>query len=83
MIMLTQTDILLQLKTIFRDVLDNEEIVIHEQTTADDIEEWDSLSHIQLIVAIEKHFLIRFKTAEITSFKNVGELQQSIQNKLS
>ncbi|MFL5740264.1 MAG: acyl carrier protein [Flavisolibacter sp.] len=67
---------------IFRDVLDNEDIVIKDSTTADDIEEWDSLSHIQLIVAIEKHFKIRFTTAEVTSYKNVGEMAEGIRKKL-
>jgi acyl carrier protein len=81
--MLTPGDILSQLTIIFRDILDNKEISLNDHTTADDIEEWDSLSHIQLIVGIEKHFRIRFKTAEITTFKNVGELHRSIQSKLS
>ena len=51
-----KTEILVKVQDIFRDVLDNEEIVLNNDTSADDIEEWDSLSHIQLIVAIEKHF---------------------------
>ena len=53
-----KTEILVKVQDIFRDVLDNEEIVLNNDTSADDIEEWDSLSHIQLIVAIEKHFKI-------------------------
>lgn len=75
-------EILANCTPIFRDVLDNEDIVLHAETTADDIEEWDSLTHIQLIVAIEKHFKIRFTTAEITSFKNVGEMCEAISKKL-
>lgn len=55
-----KTEILVKVQDIFRDVLDNEEIVLNNDTSADDIEEWDSLSHIQLIVAIEKHFKIKF-----------------------
>lgn len=49
-----KTEILVKVQDIFRDVLDNEEIVLNNDTSADDIEEWDSLSHIQLIVAILK-----------------------------
>ena len=75
-------EILANCTPIFREVLDNEDIVLHAETTADDIEEWDSLTHIQLIVAIEKHFKIRFTTAEITSFKNVGEMCEAISKKL-
>ena len=81
--MLSINEINNQTTVIFRDVLENDEIVLQDTTTADDIEEWDSLSHIQLIVALEKHFKIRFSTAEITSYKNVGEMLAGIQKKLS
>ena len=69
-----QNEILVAVQNIFRDVLDNEEIVLTPVTTADDIEEWDSLSHIQLIVAIEKSFKIKFTSKEILSWNNVGEM---------
>lgn len=59
-----KTEILVKVQDIFRDVLDNEEIVLNNDTSADDIEEWDSLSHIQLIVAIEKHFKIKFVSSQ-------------------
>lgn len=71
-----------KIQDIFRDVLDNEEIVLTETTTAEDVEEWDSLSHIQLIVAIEKAFGIKFTSKEILSWKNVGELVSSAVSKL-
>lgn len=80
--MYSPDEILNQINHVFKDVLDNDDIVVIENTTADDIEEWDSLSHIQLIVAIEKHFKIRFTSLEINNFKNVGEMCQGIKIKL-
>jgi acyl carrier protein len=75
-------DVLNQTTIIFRDILDNDTISVSPETTADDIEEWDSLSHIQLIVALEKHFKIKFTTQEITSYKNVGDMAESILKKM-
>lgn len=80
--MLSTNEILEKNSEIFRDILENEEIILTPETTADNIEEWDSLTHIQLIVAIEKHYKIRFTTSEISGFKNVGEMCEGIQKKL-
>lgn len=74
-------EILNELSSLFREVLDNDSIVLNEETTAADIEEWDSLSHIMLIVEIEKRFKIKFTSTEILKFKNVGDLANSILNK--
>lgn len=74
----SRTELLREINGIFINILDNESIVLNEQTVADDIEEWDSLTHIQLVVAIEKHFKIRFTAREIQSWKNVGEMITSI-----
>ncbi|MNS23264.1 acyl carrier protein [compost metagenome] len=74
-------EILKQINTIFIDVLDNEDVVIEEATQATDVDEWDSLTHIQLVVAIEKHFKIRFTSKEIQSWNNVGEMLNCIQEK--
>jgi len=79
---MTNQEILAEVQEIFRDVLDNEKIVLTEAITANDIEEWDSLTHIQLIVAEEKHFKIKFQSKEILSWKNVGEMLDSIRLKL-
>ena len=77
-----RNDILKQINDIFIDTLDNEELLIIEATTADDVEEWDSLTHIQLIVAIEKKFRIRFTSKEIQSWSNVGEMLNCIETKI-
>ena len=76
-----EKDILNEVQVIFRDVLDNDEIILEAGTTADDIEEWDSLTHIQLIVAIEKHFKVKFTSREIMSWQNVGQMIACIANK--
>ena len=72
-----------EVNKIFRDVLDNDGIEINNMTTANDIEEWDSLTHIQLVVEIEKYFKIRFTSAEIQNFKNVGEMCEAIHKRIS
>jgi len=76
-----RSDILKQINEIFVDTLDNEDVVIEEATTAGDVDEWDSLTHIQLVVAIEKNFKIRFTSKEIQSWNNVGEMMDCIQEK--
>jgi acyl carrier protein len=63
-----------KLTTVFRDVFDDESLVIDDNTTADDIEDWDSLTHVNLIVAVEKAFGVKFTTREVQGLKNVGEL---------
>jgi acyl carrier protein len=76
-----RNEILAKVQEIFRDVLDNDDIVLTLQTTADDVEDWDSLSHIQLIVAIEKEFKIKFTSKEILSWANVSEMIECIASK--
>ena len=76
------TEILKQMQAIFIDVLDNDEIVLTEDTTADDIEEWDSLSHIQLVAGIENHFNIKLTSKEIMECANVGDMADCIRRKL-
>ncbi len=67
---------------VFRQVFDNPDIVLGPGTTANDIDGWDSLSHVNLIVALEMKFAIAFKQKEVLKFKNVGELARSIEDKL-
>ena len=80
---MNREEIFSKLNEIFIDVLDLEdEIKLTDETSANDIEEWDSLSHIQLIVAIEKTFGIKFTSLEIMKWRNVGEMVNSMEEKL-
>ena len=75
-------EIFSKLNEIFIDVLDLDEVELTDETSANDIEEWDSLSHIQIIVAIEKAFGIKFSSQEMITWKNVGDMVDCIQNKI-
>lgn len=77
-----RSEILNEIQKIFIDILDDDMIVITENTTANDIEEWDSLTHIQIVVGVEKKFRIRFTSKEIQSWNNIGEMMNSIGNRL-
>ena len=70
--------VLTEINKIFIDILENDDINLTRETTANEVEEWDSLNHIQLVVAIEKHFKIKFTTAEIFRWKNIGDMCDSI-----
>ena len=72
-----------KLNPIFRQVFEDEDIIVKRETTADDIDAWDSLSHINLVMAIEMEFKIRFALGELQSLKNVGHLADLIDKKLS
>lgn len=80
---MTAEQVLQEIHPIFQDILENDNIVLTRSTTADQVDGWDSLSHIDIIVGIEKHFGIRFTSAEIASFKNVGELVDCVVKKKS
>ncbi len=71
-----------KLTKVFREVFGDDSITLNEQTTADQIEGWDSMSHINLIIAIEIAFGIEFTNEEIRSFNNVGDMQQCINGKV-
>ena len=71
-----------RLNGIFRDVFDDDSIVARPDLTADDVDEWDSLSHIRLVLTVEKTFGIKFSASEVGNLKNVGEFVQLIQAKL-
>lgn len=71
-----------KLETIFRDVFDDESIILTDETNSSDIPDWDSLAHIQLIAAIEDKFGIKFTLGEVVSAENVGEFIKIIEGKM-
>ncbi len=71
---MTKEEIYNALDEVFQEVFDDDEIHVNESTTADDIEDWDSLEHINLVVAVENKFGIKFNMNEVTTMKNVGEM---------
>jgi acyl carrier protein len=72
-----------RLTPIFRDVFDDETLVLNDKMTADDVDEWDSLSHVRMIFTVEKAFGVKFAASEVTSMKNVGDLAALIEKKTS
>ncbi len=75
------TDTWERLQVVFRDIFDDDSIVLREDMTAADVANWDSLNHIDLIVAIEREFKVKFTTAEVTMLKNVGQLAALVDKK--
>ncbi|QCP50756.1 acyl carrier protein [Trinickia violacea] len=80
---MSSTDIYTALESIFSDVLGRPGIKLTEATTAQDVEGWDSLTHIDLISSIESHFRIRFNIREVQRLPNVGALVGLIENKVT
>ena len=80
---MTRDEIMAKVNEIFRDVFDDESLVITDSTNSDDIEDWDSLEQINLVVACEKKFNVKFDMKEIQALKNVGEMVDTILSKLN
>jgi acyl carrier protein len=78
---LTKEQVTQELTAIFRQVFDDPALVVHDALTANDVVEWDSLNHINLVIAVEKHFGIKFTTAQIAGVSNVGEFIGAILEK--
>lgn len=70
-----------RLNGVFREVFDDDSIEVNPNTTADDIEDWDSLNHITLIDAVESEFGVKFTMGEVSGMKNVGEMAEIIQKR--
>ena len=75
---MTRESIYEKLNEVFQDVFDDESIIVNAETTADDIEDWDSLEHINLVSAVEKTFGVKFTMAQVVGMKNVGEMVEII-----
>ena len=78
---MTDEELYEQLNEVFRDVFDDEEITVTATTTAKDIEDWDSLEHINLINAVEQKFGVKFSIGQIVEMKNVGDLARLVREK--
>jgi acyl carrier protein len=78
---MTESEIFERMTPIFCDVFDDDAIVVKSTMVADDVDGWDSLAHIRLIVALEQEFHVRFSAAEASSFENVGQVVASILSK--
>ena len=79
---MNRTEILEKLNEVFHDVFDNNDIVVTEQTNANDIEEWDSLIHITLISAVEDESDVSFDMKTVVSMKNVGDMIDAIEEQI-
>jgi len=77
------SDILNKLQPIFQDIFEDDELLITAESNADTVEDWDSLAHIILIFAIEQEFEIKFALGELEAMKNVGDMVELMQTKLS
>lgn len=81
---MTEKEIWNRVSAVFQEVFDNEDIVLTPETTAEDIEEWDSLTNIQLLIAIERAFSgLKFSTGQVANLKNVGDLVAAIDRHVS
>jgi acyl carrier protein len=78
---MNSTEIYGKLTTIFRDVFDEDGLSLTPETTADDVDGWDSLTHIRLVLAVSKAFGVKFSASEIGNLKNVGEFVALIEKK--
>ena len=79
---MTRKELFDGVQDIFRDIFDEDDMVIEDKTSSDDIEDWDSLNHINLVSAIEKEFEIRFALGELMALKDVGAMIDLMVEKL-
>ncbi len=79
---MSREELYVKLNEVFREVFDDEDICVSDETTSNDIEDWDSLEHINLVVAIEKCFGIKFNMGEVNTMKNVGEMVDIILSRI-
>ena len=79
---MSREEVFESLNGVFRDVFDDDSIEVNDTTTADDIEDWDSLEHINLMAAVESEFGIKFSMGQVVTMKNVGEMVDIILQKV-
>jgi acyl carrier protein len=79
---MTREEVFNGVVAIFRDIFDEEDLIVENQTNSDDIEDWDSLNHINLVSAIEKEFKIKFALGELASLKDVGAMVDLMMEKI-
>ncbi len=79
---MTREEIMNKVNEIFRDVFDDDSLIITDSTNSDDIEDWDSLEHISLIISMEKEFDLKFDIKEVNKLENVGQMVDMIREKL-
>lgn len=80
---MTSDELHSRLTTIFRDVFDDPDLVPKREMTAADVSEWDSLSHVRLVLTIERAFGVKFTASQVGNLKNVGDLTDLLENKLA
>lgn len=81
---MTESEVWQRLTSVFQDVFEDDEITLSPETTAEDIEDWDSLTNIQLLIAIEKAFSgLEFSTGEVANLQNVGDLVSAITKRVT
>ncbi|MEG0257603.1 MAG: acyl carrier protein [Christensenella sp.] len=80
---MTKEQVMQELTAIFRDVFDDDEIILTDATTAEDIEDWDSLEHINIVLQVEKHFKVKFVMSDIKALANVGEMAELVERKVN
>ena len=79
---MNRTEIMDKVTNILRDIFDDDELMITDETTAADVEDWDSLEQINILIAMEKQFAVKFSVGEVEGLKNVGEMIDLIAKKL-
>lgn len=80
---MTREEVFETLNEVFRDVFDDETITVNDNTTSEDIEDWDSLEHINLIAAVEQEFGMKFSMGQVVAMKNVGEMVDIILSQIT
>ncbi len=78
---MSKEDILQRIQDVFRDIFNDDSLNINKETNANDIEDWDSLHHIRLVLSVEKEFKVKFSMDELQTFKNVGDMIDLINKK--